>query len=63
MLIVRHPHGPRLYIAGRRLHHGVAGLAVAAICTLFGHRRLALASAAYGATDWRDFPFRDSNNH
>lgn len=61
--ISHHPHGPRLYVAGRRVHHGLAG-GIAALALLSTHHRsLALATAAYAATDWRDFPFRDCDNH
>lgn len=27
--IVRHPNGPRLYLAGQRVHHGATGCALA----------------------------------
>lgn len=61
--IDRHPHGPRLYLGGRRCHHGAAG-AIAALAALAIHRpRLAACLAAWAATDWRDFPFRDCDNH
>ena len=61
--IDHHPHGPRLYVAGRRVHHGLAGGIAALALLSTNHRRLALGLAAYAATDWRDFPFRDCDNH
>jgi hypothetical protein len=61
--IAHHPHGPRVYIAGRRVHHGLAG-GIAAVALLgTSHRNLALGAAAWAMTDWRDFPFRDCDNH
>lgn len=61
--IDHHPHGPRLYVMGRRVHHGLAG-GIAALALLgTGHHRGALAAGAWAATDWRDFPFRDCDNH
>lgn len=63
MIRVRnHPRGPRLYLAGRRMHHGPA-FGLAALFTWKRYRALAIACAAYAATDWRDFPFRDCDNH
>lgn len=29
--IDRHPHGPRVYVRGRRLHHGLSGVALTAV--------------------------------
>jgi hypothetical protein len=61
--IVRHPYGARLYILRRRVHHGPLGAALAVVALAAGRRRVALAFLAYGATDWRDWPFRDADNH
>lgn len=61
--VIRHPNGPRVYVAGRRLHHGVGGTVAAAAAIGFRRRRLAIALAIWAATDWRDFPFRDDCNH
>lgn len=61
--IDHHPNGPRLYVAGRRVHHGLAGGLAALALLRTNHRRLALGVAAFAATDWRDFPFRDCDNH
>lgn len=56
-----HERGPRVYIVGRRLHHGPAfGLAAA---LAWRWRPLAVAFATVAVTDWRDFPFRDCDNH
>jgi hypothetical protein len=62
--IRRHPAGFRLYIVGRRIHHGPAA-ATMALLTWRCHvpRAIVAAFAVWAATDWRDFPFRDGNNH
>lgn len=60
---VRHPHGPRLYLRGRRVHHGTVGLAVAAIAFLVHQPRLAAVGLAMLAHDAGDFPWRDCDNH
>ncbi len=60
----RHPSGPRVYVAGRRIHEchvGVTLSAAAAATGVLGHGRAALALAALAAwllvKDWRDlFP-------
>jgi len=61
--IARHPWGPRLYVAGRRVHHGSAGCVLA----LAGLARRDLRTVAVGAAmiahDVRDFPWRDTDNH
>lgn len=61
--VEHHAHGPRLYLIGRRCHHGAAGLIAAAAAAGLGWRRVALALLAIAAHDWRDFPFRDTDNH
>lgn len=58
-----HPRGRRLYVLGRRLHHGPLGFALAAAFTIARRPRLALAATIYAATDARDFPWRDCDNH
>ena len=61
--VLRHPCGPRVYVASRRVHHGSAGCALAFL-GLAGHRRLlTLAGLAMVADDWSDFPWRDCDNH
>jgi hypothetical protein len=61
--VVRHPHGPRVYLAGRRIHHGSVGLALAAAAVAVHRPRVALIGLALVAHDARDFPFRDRDNH
>lgn len=61
--INRHKSGPRLYLIGRRVHHGPAFGLAAVLCWRFRWRTLAAALGAYAATDWRDFPFTDGCNH
>lgn len=58
-----HPRGPRLYIAGCRVHHGPAFAVCAAAAWRVRLRGIAAAFALWAATDWRDFPFRDCDNH
>lgn len=59
----RHPRGPRLYVIGRRMHHGPGGAILAGVALIAKRRRLAAACLLWAATDWRDFPFRDNCNH
>lgn len=61
--IYRHPSGPRVYLLGARVHHGAAGIGAAAALAALGRPALALAALAIAAHDWRDFPFRDCDNH
>lgn len=61
--IHRHERGPRVYLAGRRVHHGPAYGLAAIFCWSRRWRLLAAALAGIAATDWRDFPFRDCDNH
>ena len=61
--IDRHPYGPRVYLLGLRIHHGSAGCALALGGLLAGLLPLLLIAAAMIATDYRDFPWRDRNNH
>lgn len=52
--IQRHPNGPRVYVAGQRLHHGATGCLLVAIGRR--HRALmlaALALVAHDRNDWR----------
>lgn len=60
---VRHPEGPRLYLKGRRIHHGTAGIFVAAAALLVHQPRLAAIGLAMIAHDAGDFPWRDCDNH
>lgn len=59
--IHRHERGPRLYMGGLRIHHG-SGMLVAAVLN-YRRPRLALACLVCALHDWRDFPFRDCDNH
>ena len=58
----RHPAGPRLYVAGRRVHHGSAG-AIGALTLARRHPLLGAICVALLWHDRRDFPFRDCDNH
>ena len=48
-----YPQGPRVWIAGQRVHHGASGLVLAA--ALRKRRRLAAALLVWAATDWHDW--------
>ena len=61
--IARNPGGPRLYVAGLRVHHGPGAGLAAVVCWRHRWRLLAAALGCWAATDWRDFPFRDQDNH
>lgn len=61
--VAHHTNGPRVYVIGLRLHHGVSGAALAAVALAAHRRGLALGFAIWAATDYRDFPFTDHNNH
>ncbi len=53
----RNPHGPRLYLCGLRVHHGLSGLVLAAIGACVHSRALVAVGTLALADDWRDFPF------
>ena len=61
--VVRHPYGPRLYVAGVRIHHGSAGCALALIGLARRNLLLTAIAAAMVADDVGDFPWRDCDNH
>lgn len=68
--VLRHPSGPRVYVAGLRLHHGTVGVAlIVGGATVRRRAKVAAAAAAAGALllahrrEYRDFPFRDTDNH
>lgn len=61
MNVIRHPNGPRVYVAGRRVHHGLAALIALPFCGR--SRALRLVAVTALAHDIRDFPFRDIDNH
>lgn len=61
--VVRHPCGPRLYLVGRRVHHGTVGCLLLAAATAMRRPWLAAVGAAVVAHDAADFPWRDADNH
>lgn len=53
LVVIRsYPQGPRVWVAGQRVHHGASGLLLAAM--LRKRRRLAVLALAWAATDWHD---------
>lgn len=61
--VVRHPNGPRLYVAGLRVHHGTAGCALALVGLTRRNLVLTAIAAAMVVDDLADFPWRDCDNH
>jgi hypothetical protein len=65
--IDRHESGPRVYVAGIRVHHGSAGILAIAAAAIPAprpiRRAILLAGLAALAHDRKDFPFRDTDNH
>lgn len=61
--IVGHPCGPRLYVAGLRVHHGAAGCAIALIGLARHNTLIAAVGLVMAIDDRADFPFRDCDNH
>lgn len=62
--IVKTRSGRRLYIAGHRVHHGPGAATLAILTYRFRVPRILTAAlVAWAATDWKDFPFRDCDNH
>lgn len=63
----RHPKGPRLYVGGLRVHHGLTGAALAAAGAKARRRPIGRALIVLGATliahDRKDFPFSPFDNH
>lgn len=61
IIIVRnYPEGPRCWILGQRVHHGLTGLVIAV--ALRRHRRLVLlglALCAHDRHDWRRWVARE----
>ncbi|MBA2348172.1 MAG: hypothetical protein H0V81_07745 [Solirubrobacterales bacterium] len=60
--IDRHPNGPRLYVQGLRIHHGLTGAVLFASSLLArpSRQRRALRACALAmiAEDGHDFPWR-----
>lgn len=52
-----HPHGPRLFVLGRRQHHGRTGLALAVAGAWRRNLSLTLAGLLLCAHDHHDFPW------
>ena len=61
--VLAHPCGPRVYLLGRRVHHGVVGCAALAAALATRRRWLLPLGALLVAHDARDFPWRDIDNH
>lgn len=60
VVIERHELGPRLHLAGRRVHHGLTGLALVVLGAVLRGRFGAAAAAIGGAMighDAHDFPW------
>lgn len=54
--VIGHANGPRLYVLGLRVHHGLTGLLVALTGLLRGNRAVVVAGLAmmgHDAHDWR----------
>ena len=49
-----YPQGPRVWIAGQRVHHGASGLLAAAALVVMRRPRAAAVALAWAATDWHD---------
>lgn len=60
--ILSYPQGPRVWIAGQRVHHGATGCVLAAALA-HHHPRLALlalAAVAHDRHDWREWFKRET---
>ncbi len=57
MRIERNTNGPRVYVLGLRLHHGLIGAALLALGLARSERSLVLAGVALIADDAHDFPW------
>lgn len=63
--IRRHPHGPRLYVVGLRVHHGLTGCGLAAAGAIAAAARMhvlvvatvTIAGLAMALEDLHDFPW------
>lgn len=60
--VTREPTGPRVYVAGVRVHHGATGAILVAVGARARYRPAVLLGCLLLAHDWRDFPFRDCDN-
>lgn len=61
--LIRHERGPRVYILGRRVHHGSVGCGLLAVGCFARLRSLRVIAFAMILHDGADFPFRDCDNH
>jgi hypothetical protein len=61
--IHRHARGPRVYVLGKRVHHGTVGVVGVCVFGFTGQKRMRSLSLLMLAHDARDFPFLDRNNH
>lgn len=62
--INRHEKGPRVYVMGKRVHHGAVGVGLTVGLIKFKKLRpLCLVGLALIAHDYKDFPWTDSKNH
>jgi hypothetical protein len=55
--IERHPSGPRLYLRGLRVHHGLSGTLVCLAALGAGRRTAAVLGLCLAAHDAADFPW------
>lgn len=58
MRIERHANGPRVYLLGLRVHHGLTGCVLIIIGAARHERRLIELGAALVLHDAPDFPWR-----
>lgn len=61
--VIRHPNGPRVFIAGQRIHHGATGCALAVAALAIRQPALAVAALAlvvHDRADWRVWFIRDA---
>lgn len=49
-----YPEGPRVWVAGQRVHHGASGSLLGVACLALRRPRLAALLLAWAATDWHD---------
>lgn len=57
MRVQRHPGGPRVYVSGFRVHHGLAGCILVLIGAIRRKRRVVQLGGALVLTDLHDFPW------
>jgi hypothetical protein len=57
MRIERNANGPRVYVFGLRIHHGLAGVALIAVGLAHSERSLIALGCALVLDDAHDFPW------